>query len=75
MFDLAIGIMSLFTLVAVNIVLFMPMRQTNRKDIIRTVAVCVFILGSILISLVCVARTLAGLLNGDLLMRCLLWNR
>lgn len=74
MVDLAIGIMSLFTLVAVNMVLFMPMRP-GRKDIIRTVAVCVFIWGSILISLVCVARTLAGLLNGDLLMRCVLWNR
>lgn len=74
MVDLAIGIMSLFTLVAVNMVLFMPMRP-RRKDIIRTVAVCVFIWGSILISLVCVARTLAGLLNGDLLMRCVLWNR
>lgn len=74
MVDLAIGIISLFTLVAVNMVLFMPMRP-GRKDIIRTVAVCVFIWGSILISLVCVARTLAGLLNGDLLMRCLLWNR
>lgn len=74
MVDLAIGIMSLFTLVAVNMVLFMPMRP-GRKDIIRTVAVCVFIWGSILISLVCVARTLAGLLNGDLLMRCILWNR
>ena len=43
MVDLAIGIMSLLTLVAVNIVLFMPMRQTNRKDIIRTVALWVFI--------------------------------
>lgn len=74
MVDLAIGIISLLTLVAVNMVLFMPMR-TGRKDIIRTVAVCVFIWGSILISLVCVARTLAGLLNGDLLMRCVLWNR
>lgn len=74
MFDLAIGIMSLLTLIAVNMVLFMPMRPA-RKDIIRTVAVCVFIWGSILISLVCVARTLAGLLNGDLLMRCVLWNR
>lgn len=74
MVDLAIGIMSLLTLVAVNMVLFMPMRS-GRKDIIRTVAVCVFIWGSILISLVCVARTLAGLLNGDLLMRCVLWNR
>lgn len=74
MFDLAIGIMSLLTLIAVNMVLFMPMRL-GRKDIIRTVAVCVFIWGSILISLVCVARTLAGLLNGDLLMRCILWNR
>lgn len=74
MVDLAIGIISLFTLVAVNMVLFMPMRP-GRKDIIRTVAVCVFIWGSILISLVCVARTLAGLLNGDLLMRCVLWNR
>ena len=74
MMDLAIGIMSLFTLVAVNMVLFMPMRP-GRKDIIRTVAVCVFIWGSILISLVCVARTLAGLLNGDLLMRCVLWSR
>lgn len=74
MFDLAIGIMSLLTLVAVNMVLFMPMRS-GRKDIIRTVAVCIFIWGSILISLVCVARTLAGLLNGDLLMRCILWNR
>lgn len=74
MFDLAIGIMSLLTLIAVNMVLFMPMRP-GRKDIIRTVAVCVFIWGSILISLVCVARTLAGLLNGDLLMRCVLWTR
>lgn len=74
MFDLAIGIMSLLTLIAVNTVLFMPMRP-GRKDIIRTVAVCVFIWGSILISLVCVARTLAGLLNGDLLMRCILWSR
>lgn len=74
MVDLAIGIMSLLTLIAVNMVLFMPMRP-ERKDIIRTVAVCVFIWGSILISLVCVARTFAGLLNGDLLMRCLLWNR
>lgn len=74
MFDLAIGIMSLLTLIAVDMVLFMPMRP-GRKEIIRTVAVCVFIWGSILISLVCVARTLAGLLNGDLLMRCLLWNR
>lgn len=74
MFDLAIGIMSLLTLVAVNMVLFMPMRP-GRKDIIRTVAVCVFIWGSILISLVCVARMFAGLLNGDLLMRCVLWNR
>lgn len=74
MVDLAIGIMSLFTLVAVNMVLFMPMRP-GRKEIIRTVAVCVFIWGSILISLVCVARTLAGLLNGDLLMRCVIWNR
>lgn len=74
MFDLAIGIMSLLTLIAVNMVLFMPMRP-GRKDIIRTVAVCVFIWGSILISLVCVARTLAGLLNCDLLMRCVLWNR
>lgn len=74
MVDLAIGIISLLTLVAVNMVLFMPMR-TGRKDIIRTVAVCVFIWGSILISLVCVARTLASLLNGDLLMRCILWNR
>ena len=74
MVDLAIGIISLLTLVAVNMVLFMPMRA-GRKDIIRTVAVCVFIWGSILISLVCVARTLAGLLNGDLLMRCVLWNR
>ena len=74
MFDLAIGIMSLLTLIAVNTVLFMPMRP-GRKDIIRTVAVCVFIWGSILISLVCVARTLAGLLNGDLLMRCVLWSR
>ena len=74
MVDLAIGIMSLLTLVAVNMVLFMPMRS-GRKDIIRTVAVCVFIWGSILISLVCVARTLAGLLNGDLLMRCVLWDR
>lgn len=75
MVDLAIGIMSLLTLIAVNMVLFMPMRQTNRKNIIRTVAVCVFIWGSILISLICVARTLAGLLNGDLLMRCVLWSR
>lgn len=74
MVDLAIGIMSLFTLVAVNMVLFMPM-SSGRKEIIRMVAVCVFIWGSILISLVCVARTLAGLLNGDLLMRCVLWNR
>lgn len=74
MFDLAIGIMSLLTLIAVNMVLFMPMRS-GRKDIIRTVAVCIFIWGSILISLVCVARTLAGLLNGDLLMRCVLCNR
>lgn len=74
MIDLAIGIMSLLTLVAVNMVLFMPMRS-GRKDIIRTVAVCIFIWGSVLISLVCVARTLAGLLNGDLLMRCVLWNR
>ena len=74
MVDLAIGIISLLTLVAVNMVLFMPMRA-GRKDIIRTVAVCVFIWGSILISLVCVARTLAGLLNGDLLMRCILWSR
>lgn len=74
MVDLAIGIISLLTLIAVNTVLFMPMRP-GRKDIIRTVAVCVFIWGSILISLVCVARTLAGLLNGDLLMRCVLWNR
>lgn len=74
MFDLSIGIMSLLTLIAVNMVLFMPIRP-GRKDIIRTVAVCVFIWGSILISLVCVARTLAGLLNGDLLMRCILWNR
>lgn len=74
MFDLAIGIMSLLTLIAVNMVLFMPMRP-GRKEIIRTVAVCVFIWGSILISLVCVARTLAGLLNGDLLMRCVLWSR
>ena len=74
MFDLSIGIMSLLTLIAVNMVLFMPMRS-GRKDIIRTVAVCAFIWGSILISLVCVARTLAGLLNGDLLMRCVLWNR
>lgn len=74
MVDLAIGIMSLLTLVAVNIVVFMKPR-VNRKDIIRTVAMCVFIWGSVLISLVCVARTLAGLLNGDLLMRCVLWNR
>ena len=74
MVDLAIGIISLLTLVAVNMVLFMPMRP-GWKDIIRTVAVCVFIWGSILISLVCVARTLAGLLNGDLLMRCILWSR
>lgn len=74
MVDLAIGIMSLLTLVAVNMVLFMPMRS-GRKDILRTVAVCIFIWGSILISLVCVARTLAGLINGDLLMRCVLWNR
>ncbi len=74
MVDLAIGIMSLLTLVAVNIVFFMKPR-VNRKDIIRTVAMCVFIWGSVLISLVCVARTLAGLLNGDLLMRCVLWNR
>ncbi|HAQ28838.1 MAG TPA: hypothetical protein DCQ76_03670 [Ruminococcaceae bacterium] len=74
MIDLAIGIMSLLTLVAVNMVLFMPMRS-GRKDIIRTVAVRIFIWGSVLISLVCVARTLAGLLNGDLLMRCVLWNR
>lgn len=74
MVDLAIGIMSLLTLIAVNMVLFMPMRP-GRKEIIRTVAVCVFIWGSILISLVCVARTLAGLLNGDLLMRCVLWSR
>lgn len=74
MVDLAIGIMSLLTLVAVNMVLFMPTRP-GRKDIIRTVAVCVFIWGSILISLVCGARTLAGLLNGDLLMRCVLWTR
>ena len=74
MVDLAIGIISLLTLVAVNMVLFMPMRA-GRKDIIRTVAVCVFIWGSILISLICVARTLAGLLNGALLMRCVLWNR
>lgn len=74
MVDLVIGIISLLMLIAVNMVLFMPMRP-GRKDIIRTVAVCVFIWGSILISLVCVARTLAGLLNGDLLMRCILWNR
>lgn len=74
MVDLAIGIMSLLTLVSVNIVFFMKPR-VNRKDIIRTVAMCVFIWGSVLISLVCVARTLAGLLNGDLLMRCVLWNR
>lgn len=74
MFDLSIGIISLLTLIAVNMVLFMPMRS-GRKDIIRTVAVCIFIWGSILISLVCVARTLAGLINGDLLMRCILWNR
>lgn len=74
MVDLAIGIMSLLTLVAVNIVFFIKPR-VNRKDIIRTVAMCVFIWGSVLISLVCVARTLAGLLNGDLLMRCVLWNR
>ena len=74
MVDLAIGIISLLTLVAVNMVLFMPMRP-GRKDIIRTVAVCVFIWGSILISLVCVSRTLAGLLNGDLLMRCISWSR
>lgn len=74
MVDLAIGIMSLLTLVAVNIVFFMKPR-VNRKDIIRTVAMCVFIWGSVLISLVCVARTLAGLLNGDLLMRYVLWNR
>ena len=74
MVDLAIGIMSLLTLVAVNMVLFMPMRP-GRKNIILMVALCVFIWGSILISLVCVARTLAGLLNGDLLMRCVLWNR
>lgn len=74
MIDLAIGIMSLLTLVAVNMVLFMPMRS-GRKDIIRTVAVRIFIWGSVLISLVCVARTLAGLLNGDLLMRCVIWNR
>lgn len=74
MVDLAIGIMSLLTLVAVNIVFFMKPR-VNRKDIIRTVAMCVFIWGSVLISLVCVARTLAGLLNGDLLMRCVLWNK
>lgn len=74
MVDLAIGIMSLLTLVAVNIVFFMKPR-VNRKDIIRTVAMCVFIWGSVLILLVCVARTLAGLLNGDLLMRCVLWNK
>lgn len=74
MVDLAIGIISLLTLVAVNIVFFMKPR-VNRTDIIRTVAMCVFIWGSVLISLVCVARTLAGLLNGDLLMRCILWNR
>lgn len=74
MVDLAIGIMSLLTLVAVNIVFFMKPR-VNRKDIIRTVAACIFIWGSVLISLVCVARTLAGLLNGDLLMRSVLWNR
>ena len=74
MVDLAIGIMSLLTLVAVNIVFFIKPR-VNRKDIIRTVAMCVFIWGSVLISIVCVARTLAGLLNGDLLMRCVLWNR
>ena len=74
MVDLAIGIISLLTLIAVNMVFFMPMRA-GRKDIIRTVAVCIFIWGSILISLVCVARTLVGLLNGDLLMRCVLWNR
>lgn len=74
MVDLAIGIMSLLTLIAVNMVLFMPMRR-GRKEIIRTVAVWVFIWGSILISLVCVARTIAGLLNGDLLMRCVLWNK
>lgn len=74
MVDLAIGIISFLTLIAVNMVLFMPMRP-GRKDIIQMVAVCVFIWGSILISLVCVARTLAGLLNGDLLMRCILWSR
>lgn len=74
MVDLAIGIISLLTLVAVNMVFFMPTRP-GRKDIIRTVAVCIFIWGSVLISLVSVARTLAGLLNGDLLMRCVLWNR
>lgn len=74
MVDLAIGIMSLLTLVAVNIVFFIKPR-VNRKDIIRTVAVCIFIWGSVLISIVCVARMLAGLLNGDLLMRCVLWNR
>ncbi len=74
MVDLAIGIMSLLTLVAVNIVFFIKPR-VNRKDIIRTVAVCIFIWGSVLISIICVARTLAGLLNGDLLMRCVLWNR
>ena len=48
MIDLAIGIMSLLTLVAVNMVLFMPMRS-GRKDIIRTVAVRIFIWGSVLI--------------------------
>lgn len=74
MVDLAIGIISLLTLVAVNIVFFMKPR-VNRTDIIRTVAMFVFIWGSVLISLVCVARTLAGLLNGDLLMRCVLWNK
>lgn len=74
MVDIAIGIISLLTLIAVNMVLFMPMRP-GRKDIIRTVAVCIFIWGSVLISLVCVARTIAGLLNADLLMRCVLWNR
>jgi len=74
MVDLAIGIISLLTLIAVNIVFFMKPR-VNRKDIIRTVAVCIFIWGSVLISIICVARTLAGLLNGDLLMRCVLWNR
>ena len=74
MVDLAIGIISFLTLIAVNMVLFMPMRP-GRNNIIHMVAVCVFIWGSILISLVCVARTLAGLLNGDLLMRCILWNR